>query len=240
MRLLQELDYSTVLANSIHDMKNSLSLLIGTLHDTSQHCQTGTCKSSAQFDQLHYEGKRVNDHLVQLLALYRIGNSQYFINSSEHDVLEFLEEMILAHEDLLNYRKISFEINCEDDACWFFDRDLITGVLTNIINNLYVYTKDAMEIKVENTNDFLAIHIKDNGEGYPEHMLCNTDQQQQKNLDFATASTGLGLYFATKAAEMHKNKNRRGFICISNEGLPHCPDSATSSDKGGCFSIYLP
>ena len=45
----------------------------------------------------------------------------------------------------------------------FFDRDLIAGVLTNIINNLYVYTRDAMEIKVENKDDFLAIHVKDNG-----------------------------------------------------------------------------
>ena len=117
--LTQELDYSTVLANSIHDMKNSLSLLIGTLHDASQHCQ-GACQSSAQFDQLHYEGKRVNDHLVQLLALYRIGNSQYFINSNENDLSEFLNDMILAYEDLLQYRKISFEINCKKDMCWFF------------------------------------------------------------------------------------------------------------------------
>ena len=221
----QEFDFSTVLASSIHDMKNSLTLLLGTLDEVTQQCQPGTCKSSNQFSQLQYEGKRVNDNLVQLLALYRIDNSQYFVNVTENDVGDFLNDIILSHQDMLNYRNINFEIECEDDTYWFFDRDLIAGVITNIINNLYVYSKDRMAIQIVNDNGYLAIHIKDNGKGYPDNMLCSTEQQQ-KGISFSSGSTGLGLYFAAKAAEMHKNKNRKGYISISNEGI----------DGGGCFS----
>lgn len=228
-QLTQGLDYSTVLASSVHDMKNSLSLLLGSLEQVSQQCPPGTCNSSTQFFQLQYEGKRVNDHLVQLLALYHIDKSQYFVNITENDVTDFLDEIILEHQDMLAYRNISFGIDCEDDLYWFFDRDLLAGVMTNIINNLYVYSEDKMQIQARTDKGYLVIHIKDNGKGYPDDMLCCTEQQQ-KGISFSSGSTGLGLYFAARAAEMHKNKNRNGYIRISNEGL----------NQGGCFSIYLP
>ena len=225
----QGLDYSTILASSVHDMKNSLSLLLGSLEQVSQQCPPGTCNSSTQFSQLQYEGKRVNDHLVQWLALYRIDKSQYFVNITENDVTDFLDEIILEHQDMLAYRNISFGIDCEDDFYWFFDRDLLAGVMTNIINNLYVYSEDKMQIQARTDKGYLVIHIKDNGKGYPDDMLCCTGQQQ-KGISFSSGSTGLGLYFAARAAEMHKNKSKRGFISISNDGI----------DNGGCFSIYLP
>ncbi|MFT5351912.1 MAG: hypothetical protein ACI9MF_002738, partial [Gammaproteobacteria bacterium] len=55
-QLTQGIDYSTILASSIHDMKNSLSLLLGTLGEVTQQCQPDNCRSSGQFSQLHYEG----------------------------------------------------------------------------------------------------------------------------------------------------------------------------------------
>ncbi len=238
-RLTQEVDYSTILASSIHDMKNSLSLLLGTLDEVTQQCQAGHCKSSRQLPQLHYEGKRVNDHLVQLLALYRIDKSQYFVNISENDVADFLDEIILEHRDMLAYRNISFELDCSDDIYWFFDRDLITGVITNIINNLYMYSEDKMQIQARIDKGYLVIHIRDNGKGYPDDMLCCTEQQQ-KGISFSSGSTGLGLYFAARAAAMHKNRERNGYISISNDGITcHSKDNACAA-QGGCFSIYLP
>ncbi len=224
-----DFDYSTVLASSIHDMKNSLSLLLGTLDQVTQKCHPDSCQSAGQFSQLHYEGKRVNDHLVQLLALYRIDNSQYFINVTENCISDFVDDIILEHQDMLSYRNIVYDIECEDDIYWFFDRDLIAGVMTNIINNLYVYSKDKMYIQVTTDAGYLDIRIKDNGKGYPEEMIGCT-ARQQKGISFSSGSTGLGLYFAAKAAEMHKNKNRNGYINISNNGI----------NQGGCFSIHLP
>ncbi len=237
--LTQKFDYSTILASSIHDMKNSLSLLLGTIDEITLQCPPGQCNSSTQFSRLQYEGKRVNDHLVQLLALYRIDNSQYFVNVSENDAGDFLDEIMLEHEDMLAYRNISFDIDCDDGMYGFFDRDLLAGVITNIINNLYVYSKDRMQIQAETDDGYLVIHIRDNGEGYPEDMLCCTEQKQ-KGISFSSGSTGLGLYFAARAAAMHKNKNRCGYIRISNEGIGSHSKNNDSVNPGGCFSIYLP
>jgi len=118
---------------------------------------------------------------------------------------------------------------CDDDLYWFFDRDLITGVISNVINNLYKYTKDKLHISAVKEQGYLVIKIRDNGPGYPENMLISNDENQ-KSISFDKASTGLGLYFSRLVAELHKNKGRNGFISTTNDGI----------DGGGCFSIYLP
>lgn len=228
-KIPRKLDFSTMLASSIHDMKNSLGMLLGTLEKIMQQCGPNVCASYSNFFQLQYEGKRVNDHLIQLLALYRIDNSQYLVNISEIYVNDFLEESLLAHQDMLTYRKIHIDVSCPDDLRWFFDRELISGAMTNVINNLYKYTRDKVQITAEEKDSYLVIRIEDNGPGYPDKML-SSDNKTQQDLSFSSGNTGLGLYFATLAAKMHKNKGKVGYISTSNDGI----------DGGGCFSVFLP
>ena len=64
-----KLGFATVLASSVHDMKNSLGMLLCTLDDISQTCGPNDCASKSRFTQLQYEGQRVNNHLIQLLAV---------------------------------------------------------------------------------------------------------------------------------------------------------------------------
>jgi signal transduction histidine kinase len=103
--------------------------------------------------------------------------------------------------------------------------------MSNVINNLYKYTKDKILISTSIKDNYLLIQIKDNGPGYPENMLVtheNTDKE--KSISFENSNTGLGLYFSRLVAELHKNKGKNGYITTSNDGI----------DGGGCFSIYLP
>jgi K+-sensing histidine kinase KdpD len=224
-----ELDFTTVLASTVHDMKNSLSMLLGTLDQLKDQCTKDGCSAQNKLLQMQYEGRRVNGNLIQLLALYRIQNAQYFANISEYDVGEFLEENMVEHEDLLAPRGIKFAMSCPEDLVWFFDRELVSGVITNVINNAQKYTKDQLILSAGITNGFLAIHVEDNGKGYPEQMLHGS-QGKHAALNFGTGSTGLGLYFASTVAQLHKNKDRSGYIVTSNDGI----------DGGGRFTICLP
>ncbi|MEE8320805.1 MAG: HAMP domain-containing sensor histidine kinase [Gammaproteobacteria bacterium] len=226
---VQNLDFSTVLASSIHDMKNSLSMLLNTLDDVMYQCEPADCRFYNGFTQLQYEGKRLNDHLIQLLAFYRINNAQYYANITEQCLGDFLDEALLQHHEMLKFRNIEFDIDCPVDLYCFIDKDLMAGVITNVINNLYKYTKDKMMISAYTENGYLAICIKDNGPGYPEDMLYS-EVKQQKGIDFKSGSTGLGLYFAILAAQMHKNKGRKGYITTTNNGI----------NGGGCFTIFIP
>lgn len=226
-----EFDYSILLANSIHEVKNSLNMLLNSVDQVIGSCDDSESPTFKLFSQIQYEGKRVNDDLVGLLAIYRINNDQYSANIEEYSVREFLDENLAQHEAMIRYRKIDYKLECDEDLYWFFDRDLITGVISNVINNLYKYTKDKLQITVAKEGDYLAIKVKDNGPGYPEYMLINNpNEHKQKNISFDNSNTGLGLYFSRLVAELHKNKGRNGYISTTNDGI----------DGGGCFSIYLP
>ncbi len=131
------LDFTSILANSVHDMKNSVSMLIGALDGFNGGCGQENCASQALISQLQYEGKRLNSNLVQILMLYRVNNSEYALNISENDVSEVLEECCLENEGALSLKGIELELSCPDDSMGFFDRELVTGMINSVINNAY-------------------------------------------------------------------------------------------------------
>lgn len=223
------MDFSMLLASSIHDMKNSISLLNNSLDGIFTECKGRNCDSSTQLHYLRYEANRLNSNLMQLLTLYKIDKANITLNITNHTVFEFLEESLLGNAPLLESKGISLELDCPEDLVWFFDRELLSGVVNNVLNNAYKYAGDRIKVSVSEEAAGLAIRIEDNGKGYPESMTISS-QGPNGFVNFKSGSTGLGLYFAAVIAEMHKNGSRTGSVAVSNG----------SSLGGGCFAIYLP
>jgi K+-sensing histidine kinase KdpD len=226
--LPNELDFSTILASSVHDMKNSISMMLGTLEQLTAECGP-TCGAGDKINQLRYQGQRLNGDLVQMLSIYKIENHQYTTNVDEHDVREFLLECVDTHAPLLTPRGIEIESDCATGLVGYFDREMVAGVINNVVNNAYKYSKSRIRISAETRDGFLAVHVADNGRGYPQAMLRDS-RDGAGPINFRTGSTSLGLYFASLIAHMHENRGRRGYVRLSNDGI----------DAGGCFSIYLP
>lgn len=229
MIMINGINFEDILASTAHDMKNSLGMLLNTLDEVTDNCLHQNCSSSVLFPQLQYEVKRVNNDLIQLLTLYKMGNAQFFINISHQMLYDFIEENILYNKALLDAKGVEVELECPEDLFFFFDRDLISGVLNNVLNNAFRYAGDRLRISAQKEDDYLAIRIEDNGKGFPEHMLSSAPGEK-KEVSFRTGSTGLGLYFASIVAGSHKNRGREGFVTTTNGGKYH----------GGCFTIYLP
>ena len=223
-----ELDFSIVLGSAIHDMKNSISMLLDGLEGISENC-SGECQANTSVDKLRYEGKRLNNGLVQVLTLYRINNASYTLNLAENDVEEVLEECKMDNEDLLALKGIEIELDYDEDLMCFFDRELISGVINSVLNNAYKYTKDKIRITAFEKDGYLAIAIEDNGPGYPDFMLQGATDRQRE-ISFKRDSTGLGIFFAHTIVNMHANRDKHGFVTIANDGI----------DGGGRFVINLP
>ncbi len=223
------LDFETSLASITHDMKNSLGMMLNTMDEIESSCTPENCRSHKHLLQMKYEAKRVNNNLIQLLTLYKMDNDQFSINISHYPLCELLEEAILQNKPLLDYKGIEVITECPGDLFWFFDRNLISGVINNVLNNAFRYAKDKIKIRAYEDNGLLVISIEVNGEGYPDQML-GEGLRTSRGVSFKTGSTGLGLYFASIVAMIHKNKGREGFISITN----------SSEYDGGCFKISLP
>lgn len=227
-----KMSFSDILASTLHDTKNSLGLLFNNLEDIIASCREQNCARHEEFYALQYEIQRLNHSLIRLLSLYKAEKSQLVANIDYNAIGDFLEEVAIAHERLLASRGIRIETVCEQSLFWAFDRNLIEGVLDNIINNAFRYATSTVRISAAVENGYLALSIEDDGAGYPPSMLINENKQPQfkKEIDFKTGSTGLGLYFSLMVAAMHVNRDKAGFISITNDGKL----------GGGIFSIYLP
>lgn len=224
-----KMDFFAILASLVHDMKNSIGMLLNTLDEIVMTCQEQQCTNSDLFPKIQYEAKRVNNNLIQLLTTYKIDNAQYPLNIAYQSVYEFLEEQIMLNKPLLDFKSINIDLECEEDLFWLFDSDLIAGVVNNVLNNAYRYTKDTILIKSYKEDDILVISMEDNGIGYPEEMLIS-ESHKERGIDFKSGSTGLGLFFSSIVARMHKKNEKYGSISISNGG----------TFGGGCFIINIP
>ena len=227
-----KMDFSDILASTLHDTKNSLGILFNDLDDIIANCHERECPSHVEFYKLQYEIKRLNHSLIRLLSLYKAEKSQLAMNIDYHSIRDILEDVLTQHELMLSARGIKMETDCDPVLFWAFDRNLIAGVLENVINNCFRYAKEKVRISSFLENGYLVMQIEDDGSGYPPSMLFNENNNPEfkKEIDFQTGSTGLGIYFSVMVSAMHKNNEKSGFISISNGGTLN----------GGVFSIYIP
>ena len=227
-----KMSFADILASTLHDTKNSLGILFNNLENIIAGCREKNCPQHQDFYLLQYEIKRLNHSLIRLLSLYKAEKSQLTMNVDFHSIRELLEDVAVEHEILLSSRGIQLNITCSEGLFRAMDRNLIMGVIDNIINNAFRYAKSAVRLSAVLQDDYLVIRIEDDGDGYPPSMIFNENSEPDfaGNVDFSTGSTGLGLYFSTMVAAMHTNGDKSGFISIKNGG----------SLGGGVFSIYLP
>ena len=223
----RNIDFSMVLALAVHDMKNSLGMLLNSLDELRAENED-KLNDSSRFNTLQYEAERIHNDLVQLLGIYRLGENNLSAHIEEHFVPDFLSEHLSRHTPLLEGLNIKCSIDA-DEINGFFDADLLTGALNNTINNAIRYTKTSIRLTASERDGFLVIGVEDDGEGYPENMQ-HTGTLSFKSLDFNTGSTSLGLFFVSAVADLHSEGERTGYIKLHNGG--HL--------GGGVFEIWLP
>ena len=241
---MNRVDFNTLMAIGIHDMKGSLSAVINTISDLVDQ-DTGECRCERErLIPLQYEAQRVNDTLVQLLTLYRSNEGFYTPRLVPTPVYELLEEYALRQKPLMDYRHVTCELDCDEDLVWPLDAELIGGLLENVLTNTLRYTQDRILLAAARDGDWLRLRIADNGPGFPEHMLGRRDPDQQGVLDRSAGRTGLGLYFCAVVAQLHappdpdeSDENRAGIDLAQTGFVELCNNGSLG---GGEFVVNLP
>lgn len=218
--------FSDILASIIHDMKNSLGMVINTLDELVIENEY---RENDKLSTLQHESKRLNNNLIALLSLYKIENEQLDANIEEISIDDFLEEIVADNQTIARTKGISLDYQCEDALTGYFDEWLIRGVINNLIGNGLRYTSSRISIYAEMIEDYLVFNIEDDGEGFPPSMI-EAQTAFNRNKSLSEGHTQLGIYFASMVARTHKNGDKEGYVKLANK----------QRLKGGCFSIWLP
>lgn len=218
--------FSDILASIIHDMKNSLGMVINTLDELAAENEA---VENGKLSTLQHESKRLSNNLIALLSLYKLENDRLDLNIEEIDVSDFLDEVVIDNATLARTKGIALEYTCEEGLVGYFDEWLIHGVINNVIGNALRYTASRILIHAGMNDGRLVIAIEDDGGGFPQGMI-DAQAAFNQNGSLGEGQTQLGLYFASMVAQLHKNGEHTGHIELANE----------QQLTGGCFTIWLP
>ncbi len=227
----EDISFTDLIASSIHDMKNSLNVQISVLEKlAAQYKDTLQPSSYQDLGGVIYQANRMNANLIQLLSLYKLDKQIYPIDIAEHSVAEVIDDVLRLYQPVLDFKHITIAVDCAPDCYWYMDRDLISGVVLNALNNAFQYTRDTIRVAAHIEGDWLELRVEDNGSGYPASMLRDEATASKQGVSFLTGSTGLGFHFSSRVTHMHRNGERQGVLIIENGG----------AYGGGCFVIRLP
>jgi signal transduction histidine kinase len=227
-----KLDLSTFLLSSIHDMKNSLGVMAAYLEDALTAPGAVDTPARRKTAQALYESQRVNNHLIQLLALYKIDQAFYPFDPQDRPLADLAREALARAQPLADSKGIALDCDCPEELYGWLDYELVFGVVVQALHNALHYTKNRVLLTVTAHDAGVVLQIEDDGPGFPDFLLAqgNAVTTQQRGISFETGSTGLGLYFADVVARLHQAGEQTGRIQLNNGGRL----------GGGGFSLYLP
>jgi K+-sensing histidine kinase KdpD len=205
----------------IHELKNNLGLLSMTIESIPLQ---GERDHDDAVDAARLLCQGVVGRLQQALLVYKAINQQIHpaIDAySPHDLVHEIKDRAVA----LARGRIHVEAALLRDvpAIWFFDRDLVEMALINAIHNSLSYARSTLRIEADMAEGCLALTVRDDSLGYPEHVLDSV----ATHAPYRATGTGLGLQFARLIAQIHENQGRSGELRLRN-------------DQGAVFCLLLP
>jgi len=225
----ETIDFSMVLASSVHDMKNSVGMLLASLEEVIQEVPPTNGQQAHLYSTLQYEATRINSELIQLLTIYRMQNKVLPVHVDEYYIIDIIEDQLARNHMLMETKGVAVSIDCDVDLPWYFDQELLGSVVHNVLVNCVRYTNTRIHVSVSVENDMLCLAIADDGPGYPPSML-ESESDNWNGIEASRGNTQLGLYFASRIAAFHKQGDRFGYIELTNGG----------SLGGGVFKLYIP
>ncbi|MDX1341976.1 MAG: HAMP domain-containing sensor histidine kinase [Reinekea sp.] len=223
------MDMQTIMASTVHDVKNSLGLINSQLNDVFRQLQKTDPESAQEIRRIQLECGRINNGMVHMLGLYKLHKGTFLPAIEEVYVPDVINDAVSRYSELFDSLGIALTVHFDDEECmWYMDANLIEGLLGNVLTNAIRYTKTMLRFDIGEREGWLNIRMTDDGDGYPEKMLNLLDQPD--SVCFQSGATGLGLFFCQKIAEMHSNGEKKGYIQLTND-----PQS-----KGAVFDLFLP
>jgi K+-sensing histidine kinase KdpD len=225
------MDFSDMLASSIHDIKNSLTLISTKLSETL-HDEHNRFADPRQVSLLEHQVQRVNHNLVQLLSLYKMGEGNLGVDIDEHNIEELFIECVANNHQVCVSLGLELSYECDADLMAFFDLELVRSVIDSTIGNAQRYAESRILLSARKVPGFVVLRVEDDGKGFPQELM-QRDQSQPGAYargSYAANHTNLGLLFAEKVSSLHRSNDRHGRIEVKN--ACHLP--------GACVEIWLP
>lgn len=202
---------STFVANVSHELRSPLTSLLGIV-ETLQGPAREDEKARENFLTLmHEEVKRMSRLVGDLLSLSKLESKEHISPRGEVDIPAIIKRVTAMLSESKKDYKDRITINCDLENIKKIagDRDELTEVFQNLLENALKYSDPGTPVKIEIARQFkkLVVTITDLGEGIdPEHLPRLTERfyRVDKGRSRTMGGTGLGLAITKHILNRHR------------------------------------
>lgn len=195
------------LASGVHDAKNQLFAAEAII--TRAEAEHGIGLGEAR-----YAIEAAADRLSRSLVAYRLLREGAALAITPAIVGDICDEVMLNQKNHLAIKGIRLDIRCEVLDEWALDRDLITDMLNNAVQNAGRFARTVVSLRATLEGGDLLLTVDDDGPGYAT----------------LPPTMGTGLIVAERLAKLHTRHGRHGELCLDNN----------SPTGGARFALRLP
>ncbi len=205
---------SEFLSNVSHELKTPLVSIrgygeliydekLGTLPQTQKKALEAIIRNT---DRL----TRLIDSLL-FLSMQQMGKPEIKMRSMPHFIDEIIKASLADMKVQAEKKNISLTEDVPSGLEVMGDRDRLTEVFMNLIDNAIKFTppEGKINIKVWEEKEFVHITVTDTGIGIPENVIPSLFQrfyQADASLTRKYGGTGLGLYICKSIVDAHKGE----------------------------------
>lgn len=196
-----------MLASGVHDAKNQLFIAESII-------AAAEAAHGIPLGEARYAIESAANRLSRTLTAYHVMRHDAAAAVTPTIVGDVCDEVMLAQKKHLAERGITLTVDCQVIDEWPLDRDLVTDMLNNAVQNAGRFARQAVHLSATTDDDWLCLRVDDDGPG------------------FATLppASGTGLVVAERLAQLHARHDRQGSLNLHN-----------GSNLGGArFELRLP
>lgn len=200
--------------NITHELRTPLTLILGPLEDM-QKSNSLSGKDSQKILVIHQSAIRLLNLINQILEFRKTETQNKKLCVSRDNLAALVHEIGLKYKELNRKPEIDFCLEIEqEDMSLFFDKEVVTIILDNLISNAIKYTEKGtitlgLHQVVRNNIHHTEISVSDTGFGIaPDALPHIFDRYYQEGSEHQASGTGIGLALVKNLVVLHEGEIR--------------------------------
>lgn len=193
--------------NIAHELRTPLTLIMGPVEDILEEISDKKMKD--RLTVVNRNAKRLHELINRIMEFRKTETCNRRLNLIYGDPFSIISEVVLQFKANNNNELLKIECNLEKDIELWYDKDVISIVLNNIISNALKYTiKGSISIEsgmvIREEKKYYFLRISDTGCGIAKDNLPYIfNSYYQGNGQFQAEGTGIGLALVKNLVELH-------------------------------------
>lgn len=196
--------------NIAHELRTPLTLIIGPLEDLAQ--DNGLPPAiEPQIRSIHSNSIRLLNLINQIMEFRKTETQNRQLTVAKGDLSAAVTEIGLRYKELHRNENVEFRLEVQQlNTPVYFDREIITTIITNFLSNAIKYTARGhiilgLDACMEGDVRYARIYVDDTGYGIDPSALPHIyDRYYQAKGKHQASGTGIGLALVKSLSELHK------------------------------------